>query len=470
MVLAQNESAEALFGAREGDTHTRLGLSAADFAAFQQRIYRHQGPTLVSTRAGGKAPPLVMTGIYNAQHRVFLLQSLDCRWPASVDQALQEVFGLTAAERDILAALAQGQTAEDISEQRFRSLGTVRQQIKSLMQKLDATRQNQVIALGAALANRTTSQLPRHNAPGALATAPLELGEFVSGYRRVGWRRYGRPQGKPVLLLHGPFFGAGDFEQDRELATRHGLDVWIPERPGYGRTLPASLGDDPVDNQVDDALALLDQQGLERVTLLAHESGLIPALALATRYPERFTGLLVVSPSGYFGPGVSLEAVPRQQRMLLWAAAHAQWMSRMMIRLGMVQVRKLGPERWVEAVFADAPQELAVLRRDSSRQGTLGTYSFNYSQHGAGLELDLQQTTTAWHEMLRDLRIPFLGLMGGLNRTTPPDFVRNLLTIQPALVLEEVPDAGQTLSVSHAPLVFERLVPLTEVQQASALS
>lgn len=469
VVLAQNESATAMFAIQEGDPHTRLGLSAQDFEQFQQRIYRHQGPTLLSTRpqsllrhgsALGEGPPLVLTATYHAQHRVFLLQSLDCRWPTSVDAALQEVFGLTGSERDILASLAQGMSAEDISTQRCRSLGTVRQQIKSLMQKLEASRQSQVIALGAALANRTTSQLPRHSAAGRFSSSPLELGDFIRGHRRVGWRRYGDPHGHPVLLLHGPFFGAGDFEQDRDLARERGLNVWVPERPGYGRTLPAAHGVDPLDNQVDDALALMDQQGLTRVHLLSHESGLIPALGLATRHPDRFSGLLSVSPSGHFGKDADLSGVPRQQRMLLWAAAHSPWMLRMMIRLVMVQARKLGPERWVSGVFADAPHELAVLYTDSSRQGTLGTYSYNFSQHGAGLELDVQQTTTSWHLMFQTLQQPFLGLMGVHNGTTPPTFVRNLLTVRPDLELEELPDAGQTLSISHAPLVFDRLMDM----------
>lgn len=458
VILAQNQGAAELFHSMEGDNHVRLGISAAEFEAFQKRIFSHRGPTLLQTTTAGSATPLILTATYHAPHRVFLLQSLECRWPESVDQALQELFGLTPSERDILASLAQGMTAEEISEQRVRALGTVRQQIKSLMQKLNTNRQNQVVSLGAAIANRTAGQLPQHTQPGQISSYPLELGEFIRDHRLVGWRRYGDPQGFPVLLLHGPFFGAGEFERDRELAHRHGLNVFIPERPGYGRTQPAASGQDPLDNQVQDCMALMQQQGIERAYLLAHESGLIPALALAVRHPDTFAGVLAVSPSGHFKPGVDLQGVPRQQRMLLWAARNAHWLLRMMIRLGMVQVRQLGPERWVEAIFADAPHELEVLYADSSRQGTLSTYSFNYSQNGAGLELDVQQTTTAWDELVQQVTIPFEGIMGGRNGTTPPEFVRTLQTLNPALYLHEIPDAGQTLSISHADTVFSMLV------------
>ncbi|WP_430460763.1 alpha/beta fold hydrolase [Thalassolituus sp. LLYu03] len=466
VILTQNHSAASLFHSMDGDNYARLGVSARAFEDFQRRIFIHRGPTLLQTYPGPeKDTPLIMTATYYEPHRVFVLQSLECRWPESIDQALQELFGLTASERDILACLAQGMSAESISEQRVRALGTVRQQIKSLMQKLGTNRQNQVVSLGSAIANRTQGTVQKHSQPGLISPCPLELGELVSNNRLVGWRRYGRKSGHPVILLHGPFFGAGDFERDRELAHEYNLCVWIPERPGYGRTPPAPRDADPLDVQVADVLALMKDQGIDKACLLSHEAGLIPALALATRYPKRFTGLLAVSPSGHFKPGVDLEGVPRQQRMLLWAARHAHWMLRMMIRLGMVQVRQLGPERWVEAIFADSPHDLEVLHADAVRQGKLGTYHYNYSQNGAGLELDVQQTTTAWDQMVSEVRQPFVGIMGGRNHTTPPDFVRTLCDLNPALRLHEIADAGQTLSISHAHEVFAELAAMISSTQ-----
>lgn len=458
VILAQNHSAAALFLSMDGDSHTRLGISPRAFEDFQRRIFVHRGPTLLQTYPlSDSEQPLIMTATYYEPHHVFVLQSLECRWPDSIDHALQELFGLTTSERDILACLAQGMTAETISEQRVRALGTVRQQIKALMQKLGTNRQNQAVSLAAAIANRTQGAAPKHSQPGLISPYPLELGELVRNNRLVGWRRYGRKTGFPVLLLHGPFFGAGDFERDRELADRYNLNVYIPERPGYGRTQPAQRGVDPLDNQVQDCLALLKAEGIQQAMLLSHEAGLIPALALASRYPKRFRGLLAVSPSGHFKPDMNLEGIPRQQRMLLWAARNAHWLLRMMIRLGMVQVRQLGPERWVEAIFADSPHDLQVLNASAARQGKLGTYHYNYSQNGAGLELDVQQTTTRWDEMVSGVRQPFCGLMGSLNHTTPPDFVRTLQALNPALQLTEIEDAGQTLSISHAELVFKQL-------------
>lgn len=469
ILLASNQAARDLFHSMDGDNYQRLGIKAAEFEQLRQRLYRHKGPTLIKTwPAGNSDTPLIMTTSYHAPHRVFVFQSLECRWPDSIEQALADVFGLSAAEREILASLAQGLSAEQISEQRSRSLGTVRQQIKTVMQKMGANRQNQVVAAGAALANRTSGRSIGHEQPGLMSPWPLTLGDVVRNGRLIGWRRYGPPSGIPVLLLHGPFFGAGDFEQDRALAHRFNLNVIIPERPGYGRTPPASPTVDPLDNQVDDCIAVLDQLDIKRAWLLSHESGLIPAMALASRYPQRFAGLLAASPSGHFKPGVDLQGVPAQQRAMLWSARHAFWITRMLIRLGMVQVRKLGPDRWVEAIFADSPADLEVLHAESARQGKLGTYHYNYNQNGAGLELDLQQTTTEWDQLVAQVRQPFCGMLGIHNRTTPPRFVRTLQELNPHLQMEEL-DAGQTLVISHAEQVFTCLAQMIKQHQPTAL-
>lgn len=469
VLLACNQAARDLFHSMDGDNYQRLGITAAEFEQFRQRLYRHNGPTLIKTwPAGNPDTPLIMTATCHAPYRVFVFQSLECRWPDSIEQALAEIFGLSTAEREILASLAQGLSAEQISEQRCRSLGTVRQQIKTVMQKMGANRQSQVVAAGAALANRTSGRSLGHEEPGLMSPWPLTLGDVVRNGRLIGWRRYGPASGTPVLLLHGPFFGAGDFEQDRALAHRFQFDVIIPERPGYGRTPPASPATDPLDNQVDDCMAILDQLGINKAWLLSHESGLIPAMALAQRYPQRFCGLLAVSPSGHFKPGIDLQGVPAQQRAMLWSARHAFWITRMLIRLSMVQVRKLGPDRWVEAIFADSPDDLEVLHAESARQGKLGTYHYNYNQNGAGLELDLQQTTTDWDQLVAKVNQPFCGILGTHNRTTPPRFVNTLKELNPRLKLEEI-DAGQTLVISHAEHVFTRLAQMINQQQPATL-
>lgn len=466
VILAQNPAAQNLFGTSKGEGIARLGVSAQDFSDFQQRIFQYDGPSLLRTFPPLSDPPcndntlpLIFIGLYNGEHQTFLLRAVECQWSDSIDKALEEIFQLTDAERDILACLAQGMNSEQISHKRSRAVGTVRQQIKSLLGKMGASSQVQAVALASAIGSQSYAQQSSHSAPQeALSGYPLELGELMRGQRRVGWRRYGVKGGKPVLLLHGSYFGAGEYPQDREWATRHGLDVIVPERLGYGRSQPPGKGEDILETQVEDCLAVLDALNIPRVYLASHDSGFMYALALANRHPERARGILAISPSAPFQDKDSLDYLPRQHRVFMWAARHAFWSVRLLIRLGMVQMRKLGPERWMEAVFEGVPHDLEVLQAPSFRQGTLGTYGFNLNQVGKGYELDLEISMARdWAPLVRQAEVPVCGLMGGQNMASPPSFVRSLQKLNPGIALKEIPEAGQTLCLTHADQCFRLL-------------
>ena len=466
VILAQNPAAQNLFGASKGDGVSRLGVSAQSFADFQQRIFQYDGPSLLRTFPPLNASsgdehtlPVIFIGLYNGEHQTFLLRAIECQWPDSIDRALEDIFQLTDAERGILAGLAQGMSSEQISVKRNRSVGTVRQQIKSLLGKMGAASQVQAVALASAIGSQNYAQQRPHSAPAeTLAGYPLELDELRRGPRKVGWRRYGVKGGRPILLLHGVYFGAGEYVQEREWATRFGLDVIVPERFGYGRSHPPGKGDDMLATQVDDCLAVLDALGLSSVYLASHDCGFLYALALADRCSERVSGILAISPSAPYQDKDSLDYLPRQHRVFMWAAYHAFWSVRLLIRLGMVQMRKLGPERWMDAVFEGVPYDLEVMRSPACRQGVLGSYGFYMNQGGKGYEYDLELSMASnWAPLVREAEVAVLGLMGGQSQTTPPRFVRNLEKLNPAIVLQEIPEAGQALFLTHTEQCFRLL-------------
>lgn len=62
-----------------------------------------------------------------------------------IDARLRRAFGLTPAEAEIARWLSEGYSLEAISHHRAASIGTVRNQIKSVMAKLDVRRQSDVV-------------------------------------------------------------------------------------------------------------------------------------------------------------------------------------------------------------------------------------------------------------------------------------------------------------------------------------
>ena len=71
--------------------------------------------------------------------------------PVLAGQALQQLFGLTAAEASVALALAAGRSAEEIAAERAVSLPTVRTQLRQMLAKTGALHLRDLVRLLASL-------------------------------------------------------------------------------------------------------------------------------------------------------------------------------------------------------------------------------------------------------------------------------------------------------------------------------
>jgi pimeloyl-ACP methyl ester carboxylesterase/DNA-binding CsgD family transcriptional regulator len=466
--VGYNDSAQSVIGDVCNLNIFQLGVSQLDFNDFKDRTIRHQGPSILQVYLNKQThTPLVFTGRYHTDHQIFLLRQMGVQWSESMDTALQDIFKLTKAERDVLVCLARGLQAEQISLERKSKVSTVRQQIKTILQKLGVTSQIQATALAAALGNQAHSEHIKivspsdENESSSLSTKafnPLQQNYFVRNNRRVGWRRYGKKGGKPVLLMHSTYFGAGEYAPERILANQSDLDIIIVERPGYGRTqAPASLTTESIlETHIKDCRYILDQLGWEKAWLKSHDFGFVTAIAFAHHYPDKVLGLYAVSPPPLFSPNSNLSSIPVQQRAFIWAARHCFWMIKLLLRLSHVQARKLGPSRWLEMAFDGAPEELEIFQTEAGREVSEKSYHFNLVQNSKGQVFDLQVgIANDWTELLKELKPPLAGLTGQRNTTFDVHSVRELTSINPNFNIKVSEMASLTLTLTETETCYK---------------
>jgi len=110
---------------------------------------------------------------------------------------------------------------------------------------------------------------------------------------RFGQIVYGsQGDGTPVLVIHG---AGGGFDQALHVAGMFGQGFqWIaPSRFGYlGTTLPKDASPEA---QADSHAAFMDALEIERAPIIGLSAGGPSSLCFALRYPERCTGLVLVS-------------------------------------------------------------------------------------------------------------------------------------------------------------------------------
>jgi pimeloyl-ACP methyl ester carboxylesterase len=125
----------------------------------------------------------------------------------------------------------------------------------------------------------------------------------VAGGRVVMLDDVGRPDGVPVLYLHGTPDSRLARPADDGLAADAGVRVLALDRPGYGGSDPmptvgSGAGTSPggwVEAVVGDGVAVLDELRVERCGVVAWSGGALTALAVAAGLPERIAALGIVA-------------------------------------------------------------------------------------------------------------------------------------------------------------------------------
>jgi pimeloyl-ACP methyl ester carboxylesterase len=157
-----------------------------------------------------------------------------------------------------------------------------------------------IVALAiSALVNRfAAKKAERDNPP---------IGKFVeAGGLRLHYVEQGK--GEPLVLLHGNAGMIQDFSSSGlidKAARRYRVIVF--DRPGFGHTERPRRIIWTHEAQADLIHEALSEMGISRATVLGHSWGASVAVAMARKYPEMVTGLILAS--GYYYPTLRGDAV-----------------------------------------------------------------------------------------------------------------------------------------------------------------
>jgi len=145
-----------------------------------------------------------------------------------------------------------------------------------------------------------TPDKPRSELEARYLAAPGDM--LQVGPWRLHVRDSGPRDAPAVLMLHG--FGA----------SLHTWDVWAQalgathrvirlDLPGSGLSEPDPANDYTDARSVELVLALMDQLGVARASIVGHSIGGRIAWTLAARHPDRTMRLVLVAPDGFASPG-----------------------------------------------------------------------------------------------------------------------------------------------------------------------
>jgi haloalkane dehalogenase len=124
-----------------------------------------------------------------------------------------------------------------------------------------------------------------------------EVPDQDGGTLRMAWVEDGPADADPVLLLHGEPSWSFLYRRMIPVLAAAGHRVVAPDLVGFGRSdKPSEIGDHSYARHVEWLRALvLDELGLDRITLVGQDWGGLLGLRLLAENPDRFTALVVAN-------------------------------------------------------------------------------------------------------------------------------------------------------------------------------
>jgi 2-hydroxy-6-oxonona-2,4-dienedioate hydrolase len=155
-------------------------------------------------------------------------------------------------------------------------------------------------------------------------------------------------RGPPLLMLHGT---GGGFDQGLLISAglvARGFSVIAPSRFGYlGTPLPQKSG---AAAEADAMADLLDHLGIDRVAVAGASAGVLPAIQVALRHPERCTRLVLLVPAANLTGVDPVGFSPLQERLVRILLGSDLWFWTAL---------RLAPRRLMRTLLATDPALLA---------------------------------------------------------------------------------------------------------------
>lgn len=271
----------------------------------------------------------------------------------------------------------------------------------------------------------------------------------LSDGRRLGYARYGRPGGEPLLYFHGHPGSRLEARFAHPVAAEAGFDVIALDRPGYGLSdfQPGrSITDWPAD-----VAEAADQLQLTRFGVAGASGGGPYALACAARLPDRVVRAAVISGVGpYHVPGVT-RGMRWQNQIAFRLGSRWPALARALMR-SMHRNVTSRPERTIEALArAMSPPDAEIVRRPEIRDVLVAdiTEAFRHGIDGAAWDVVL--LGRPWGFALREIDVEVHLWQGEADTLVPPAMGRYLADQLPHCHATLLPGAGHLLIIDRMP-------------------
>ncbi len=381
---------------------------------------------------------------------------IDARWKTDAAELIKREFDLTRAEKELLIAFLDGQTTQDMAEARQRSHETIRTQFHSLMVKMSAQSQTELLRNALSVSQfvdqvEEIAEVVRH-------PHRKRVDIVRPGGRSVEITMAGDLAGTPLVFLQDAvtYTFTGKVEQ---VFRDKGYCVLSMCRPGYGDTDPPLAGEPYLETFAADLDALLDQLGHRTCMLLSAGTSSTFMFGASQYFSDRITGLIQLDaavPRSYFD---DMHTSSSWAQGALNAAEKHGVLQEFVIKSGIRAWKKIGSARFMRAQFRNASVgELELVTEPEALRESQRALDIATKQNLDYLVADTFRAFSDYKAEVAATKLPILVIHGVDDSVFPIGAIRDFAKdYGDRTTLIELPNAGFLSINKHTDVVMEHI-------------
>ncbi|KWV90429.1 hypothetical protein [Erythrobacter sp. YT30] len=336
------------------------------------------------------------------------LSSIQFQWRERTGEKFREALVLTDAELALTRHLVSGGTVRSFAEQRGRSVGTARNQLKILCRKLAINSQQELLMLYTGFAH--SLQVMDDDAKDRSHFCARVFREEDG--QRIAWEEHGDPAGFPVIYFH-PFFEGALFSDEQNAAAREaGLRVLAPWRPYMGETTGNYSRQEMVRDFARRLGPFLEAQGISRCNVLGATAGGPFAMGFLQEHGARVSKAVLAAPSIPFPKWSDLKEVAPGFRRPLQLTRLAPAFARIYVRATVAGTLKGKFDTFIDDFYSESPKDRVYYANSDIRDliRRCATYTFISQVDGPSEGVVLEASD--FSDLCREIDVPVTVAVG----------------------------------------------------------
>lgn len=386
------------------------------------------------------------------------LTTISQSWHPSTAQQFKSSLNLTDTELAITKTIVSGQTLAQLAKQRGRSIGTVRNQLKALLAKLDLSSKTELVCLYSGYARfngLTASKDP------SIFTDPEPWRDRRQLIRPDGtclaYDLVGPENGRPIMHFSDLITAHGVSAQMRELLDVHNFRLILPWRPAWGHSDPYATLKTCAESFARDIEMLMDELGIQTCQALGSNTGTPFQYAAGRHLPDRLLCHTCCSPAIPLHTSKQMKQMKPQQRVIFFLARTAPQLLFMYCRFAMAKIEAGYDEQHVASLFEESPYDKITIEIPEIRNLARNAFAMATMQGPQGISWDLIHEAQLWDYLDTPFPTPLSFLCAdhepGICAELLVNFVKNRDDIQ----LRIIAKAGTLLHLQHPDILFKAL-------------